>query len=854
MKKFRRVALIILLGFALIIGVLSLVAEFFEDAIGKKIVTEVNKQIKSELVVDGFDLSVIRAFPNVAANLTGVTLKDTKGGALLEAEEFSFRFALLSLMSSNIKFKSLVISDGALNISIDKGGKANYEIFEEAEDNGGDSDTGISLKTARLNNVELIYVDESSKQEMMLTLEEADFSGELSSTRFKLKSTAAFTSNFIEIEELRYLVGKEFGYKADVLVDLEKGNYEFQDVDVEIESNVFNVDGTITSEGENSNYDLLFSSKNLNLESLIRLLPEEYLEYLGDFRSTGDFEFEGSMLGVATRTSNPDINLSVSLEDGKITSSKLDNPFKDVSFKAYYSNGRSRDNASSSIAIENLKGYFNRELIELQLKVNNFDDPRINFAMDGVLPLEAMYGLFNNEHITDGHGEIEIKNIKLKGRYKDMIRTSRISRVETSGILEFDDAGFTMNKEKMIIDRGHLVLDNNTLSVEELKLEGAGSEIQFEGSTYNLIPVLFADSLNTNRAELEFQANLDAKSVDLDRLMKLSALYATEEEDVSEEAYDSLTVEQLEKRERYTNFLNGTFNAKIEDFNFNKIEAEDFIGKLEFENNALIIEGNTKAMEGDFDLNGRLFFEAKPRLMARLVCEDIDAYQFFNQAENFGQDVLIAKNVKGKLNAHIAISSFWDELGNFDQDKLHVLAGIGVKNGELVNFEMLEDFSTYVKIKDLRRIKFVNMQNFLEVRKSTLYIPVMFIQSNAMNLTINGEHTFENDIKYNVKVNAGQVVASRFKKHDPKLRPQKAKKKGFFNLHYQIFGNLDDYEFKSSKRDVKSDFELSELRKREIRYALEKEFGRIRFIDEPEEWKDASSDPASDDEFIDWEE
>ena len=48
--------------------------------------------------------------------------------------------------------------------------------------------------------------------------------------------------------------------------------------------------------------------------------------------------------------------------------------------------------------------------------------------------------------------------------------------------------------------------------------------------------------------------------------------------------------------------MKGKFNAEIEEYNYNKIVGEDFKGKLEFENNELIIVGETSAMEGFFEL------------------------------------------------------------------------------------------------------------------------------------------------------------------------------------------------------------------------------------------------------------
>ncbi len=144
------------------------------------------------------------------------------------------------------------------------------------------------------------------------------------------------------------------------------------------------------------------------------------------------------------------------------------------------------------------------------------------------------------------------------------------------------------------------------------------------------------------------------------------------------------------------------------------------------------------------------------------------------------------------------------------------------------------------------------------MRNGRIYLPVMFIQSNAANLTVSGEHTFDQDIAYYLKVNAGQVLANRFRRHDPNLAPKPARKDGFFNLYYAITGNIDEYEVKTARRRVKEDFELSELRRREVQQALEREFGiPIDLIEEPVEWRDIpeyQEDPNDDSpEYLDFE-
>ncbi len=844
MKKFlKRLAIILLLFLVVLVGATALIASLFENKVGQRLTRELNKQLTSELQIQDFSLTVIRSFPNVAANLNGVTLMDSRDGVLLEAEEISFRFGLLSLLTSDIKVRSVVASNGALNIEINREGEPNYNIFKESEEvapeeEGEGRSLVVSIEQARLRNIELIYGDLSARQEISALVEDASFSGQFSSEQFSLDSEATLTSRFADLDGLRYLPGKQLSYDAQVFVDLGKGSYELQDVMLEIEDNAFKVEGSIEEWESGTYFDLFASSENGNLAGVINLLPAQYMESLGDFRSSGQFSFTAMAKGQYNQRQSPEVRVEFGLDEGQLSSPRLDNPLKDVSFNAVFTNGKFRDNSSSVFTLERFKGYFNRELIEMRLEVANFDEPQIDFSMDGVLPLESVYGLLENPKITGGQGEVEIKALRLQGAYADMANPSRIARVTASGALEFDDAGLTLGDgEQLVFDRGEFRLEGNRLAVENVRIEGAGSDITFQGSAYNLLPVLFADSVNSKNIELLFDASLIAENLDIDRLMKFSSL-SPEEEEAPEPVKDSLEVAVIQKRELVTSFLKGNFNADILKFNYGLIEGEDFKGKLEFDYNIVRIKGEVEAFKGKMLVDGQAYFEDEPRLEARLACNSIDVTEFFRQSENFGQEVLQSQHLKGQLDARIAIYAFWDQEGNFDMDKLRVLAGVAIKDGELRDFGMLESFSTFVKVKDLQQIKFVNMQNFLEIRKQRLFLPAMFIRSNALNLTISGEHTFDNDIDYNIKVNAGQVLADRFKRYDPALDPKPARRTGFFNLYYSIYGTLDDYEIKSSKRRVKSDFEQSEIRKRDIQRALEEQFGYVELVEEPEEWKD----------------
>ncbi len=811
---------------------------FFEKEIGDKIITEVNKSLKTELTVKDFDLNFFGGFPNVSAELIDVVVKDTRKKNLLQAKSIGFKLGFFSLFKTKMNIKEVQIEDGALMIVFNKRGKSNYDIIKSGEsDDGGDM--AISLKEATLKNMELIYEDKRTEQEAVIILENAVFSGEFSSTKFELTSNADMISRFVDMGEFRYLVGKEITYDAKLHVNSEQGYYEFEKLDVAIDGNVFKVDGFVDNEAKSNetDIDIAITCSEGKLGSIIQLLPEQYLEPLNDFSGTGKFLFESIIKGRLSNKSNPNINTKFILKDGRITSPRLEDDLKDVSFSARFTNGEYRKASSTLFEIKNFKGYFNRELIELKLKVNNADDPRIDFKLDGAIPMKSVYKLFDNPNITGGRGEVEIKNLAIRGKYKNMLSTSRIDRVEASGEMILDDASLIFKDEKMIFDRGSVLLKDNDLKMDGLKLEGAGSEIIFNGHFENLLPVLFADSLNTKKAELIFKADLNAEEFDGDRLMALTAV-TEEQKDDSKEVVDSLQTKVNADREFLANFLKGTFNATIDNFNYNKIEGEDFEGTIVFDNNEVTIKGEASAMDGLIDMNGKFFIEKEPYLNAKIKCDEIDAHEFFRQSENFGQEFLKAENVSGLLNSRMIINAFWDEKGEFLYDDLTVFAGLGITDGELKDFEMLEDFSTIIKMKDLQKIKFVDVENWFQVQKGKVYIPAMFVRSNAVNLEVSGTHTFEQNVDYNVKVNAGQVLLNRLKRHNPKLDPQPSKKRGWLNLFYKIKGDLnddDDYNVQMSKRSVKKALERSVVLKKRVQKELERQFGPIQLLEQSSE-------------------
>ncbi|MEM6700792.1 MAG: hypothetical protein AAF599_20480, partial [Bacteroidota bacterium] len=378
MKKFfLRFLLVIGIFLAVLLGGLAIVVGFFEDEVGQKVVQAINKSLTAELKIEEVDLTLFRSFPNASVNLRNTVLEDTNGENLLRSENVAFRFKLLSLLGSSIKVSSILVENGALHIRYDRRGDPNYDVFVEGEEtkDSGESDLAISLQEARLANIELLYEDEVTQQEAVVLVEDAVFSGEFASDQFSMSSQAAIQSKHIDMNEEQFLLDKSLRYDANILVNLEEGLYEMQKVIVGVEDNEFSIDGRITAAKNFTDFHLVAKNEEGDLGGVLQLLPDSYAAYLGDFTSRGQFYFDALIDGKLSKTENPTLDVKFGLDEARISSPKLDYPFKDVSFDATFTNGSRKNNATSRFEMPRLKGYFNNELIEVKLNASDFDDP-----------------------------------------------------------------------------------------------------------------------------------------------------------------------------------------------------------------------------------------------------------------------------------------------------------------------------------------------------------------------------------------------------------------------------------------------------------------------------------------------
>jgi hypothetical protein len=198
----------------------------------------------------------------------------------------------------------------------------------------------------------------------------------------------------------------------------------------------------------------------------------------------------------------------------------------------------------------------------------------------------------------------------------------------------------------------------------------------------------------------------------------------------------------------------------------------------------------------------------------------------FNECNDFGQQEITQKNLNGKLSGEINFVGVWSSNFRCDLNKLYVLSKIKVSNGELLNYEPLNALGKYIDVNDLRNLKFADLDNTIEIKNKTIFIPQFDVKNNALNITLSGTHSFNNIVDYRMKIKLSELLKNKRKKLSNEFNEEEVTADRGVNLYISMKGPIDNISITYDKLGTKQKI-TQELKqeKQNIKEILKKELG-----------------------------
>lgn len=798
---------------------------FYEKEVKEFVINEINKNLLVRISVRTINFSVIKQFTHASLKLTDLTILESpkeSNKTLLKADELILNFNIIKIINDEFEIEQMIFNNADFNLNVDKKGNPNYYVWKTTTDT---TKLTFNLKNIKLNNVNLSYKNHKTQHDIISKNIQASLSGNLTEKQYILKINSKMILSQLSINKTNYVSDKDLKINSILTIDKIKNYCHFKECQLIISKIIFDVSGGISFHSTSPSLNLMISSKITNINELLYLVPKSYKKHIDKFLYDGDVTYSVKISGKISNKTYPFIEIKYDLQNGKLENKDFSLLLTECKIEGSYSNGKHKNFETSEIKINNLSALLNGKPIKANFKILNLNNPNIDIISSGFADINELTKIFKIENIKVTSGELDY-NLSFKGNIDKIMNKKSIEQTEIDGEVNLHNFNFGISENSLefININGRFLINENAVSASDFKGNINENDFVLDGYFKNLHQFIFQDN-----QQLLICAALKSKKIDLNDLLKFS------DDDTS-------------VMFGFPSNLKFDFNIICDELTFFKFTGYKIKGNVKLSDN--VFRSNDlsfSAMDGKFSTNVlvdvanndsiSIFIDAK--------CSRVDIKKLFYQCENFGQTYLNDKHLKGNVNAEIQFLSKWTKNLTADLDKIYVNSDITIEDGELINFTPLLALSSYLKIEDLKHIKFSTIQNHVRIKEQKIFIPEMTINSNALRLITSGVHTFNNDLNYDISLQLSELLSKKFKinfnQNQTEFGPIKEENDDKTTLFIKMTGNGDEPEFAYDNKRVKEKIKQNMKQERqELKDAFKNEFGNLfkkdkPAIDEPQE-------------------
>lgn len=775
-------------GIFIIAGILffgSLIASyFFKDDIVAVVLQEINKNLAVPIAVNDVNFSSLQDFPQM-----GISLHDVKvPSAIPNAEEpfvtagkITVLFDVWDLIRGDYTLRSIDISRGQCNIRTLADGSVNYEVWQSQPKTEKDTATGhlkFDLQSIQLQQFLFRFADDPNNTEVLLYAENTKAHLAVDNDQYTIDLNGTMQSRGIHLGNEEYLHEKPLRINTSVTYDMSEKELTILPSDLEIRGSAFQVGGRYSGKGKPS-VDIAISADEVNLRTLLSLLPESLASKLSPYRSEGRMYFSGNIKGQVGGRSTPGISFDFGGQDVSFNHPDLSQAFDHVFFEGNFNNGRRHTLATSSLSLRNIKAQIDGKPLSGIFTLSNFDDYFVDCGLQGKIDLPSLLELAKVESLEEANGFLDAE-VTFKGKLSDLEKRETLSRISTSGTIAVRDLGVTLEEWPIPIDNVSGTFRFNSTDVALQNVQGyvGNSHLRLNGLLNNVLGFLLLED-----QDFVVQAGLASDNLDLDEL--LSGNRVEDQKEIQDQQAYAFTLPHRVVLD---------LDADIKQLKFQRLHGRNLQGNISLENRVATLSGGSLyAMGGRIQLTGNLDGRDSLRnpvdLQMRLERLDLDS--IFYVLRDFDQGYLTHRNLKGQIFADIDALLPFDNQLFIKLDSMIADISMSVRNGELNNFAPMQELSRFMEEGELANLRFSELNNNLRVEEGKIYIPQMEITTNIAQLSIRGIQGFNNDIDYRFRVGLEEF---RRPDADARFGVVEEDDSGLKNVFIRIHGNLEDYD------------------------------------------------------------
>lgn len=750
----------IILGFLLILwAILLIYITVNKKKLIGKISSAIQKRTHGDVKIGGLSVSFIRTFPILSLQLTDVELRDSlyyiHHKNLLKAENIYLRASIPGLIFNNEPVGRVIIRKGEINIVTDTLGNTNEYVLKSERDEG----ESFNMPDLVLQSVLINYINPKRKKHYHAIVRSLKCRtvNKKESMLFHISMNLWVKNISFNTIQGAYLKEKHVDGNFDLVYKPKSKDVFANHVKLNLGGHPFYFHGQFNTDKNNGDFTLDIATKKAKYSDATSFLTERLQKKLNDYSMLNPIDFEVKIAGKTNDQSIPLVIATMTVKNNKVITPK--GVFENCSFNGVYSDerikGKKRVDENSYMQFRNFTGTYENIVIKSKnILISNLVTPFLECDVQSNVDMESLNTLAGSSTIQFAKGKMSV-NILYKGSVmgKDSIAAN------INGTIRFNNVSLKYLPRNFQLSDcdGLLKFMNNDLFVDKLTARAGKTKLVMNGSAKNFLSML---DVSPEKLVLDWKITSPVLHIDdfkgflskpaSKKLEKKEARFTATASKVDKmfsdgDMYINLETPLMEYKTFTATDVKANVILKPTEINFQKVELKHAKGSME-------VTGSLR--------NG----ETYNPVTLRAVLRNMDVPLLFTAFQNFGQDAVTNKNLKGKLSANInfnaAINNNADLMNKDSEGTIYFL----LEDGELNNFEPLLEISRKAfKKQDFSQIRFANLKNKLDVKGTSFIVNPMDIRSTALNFSVEGVYDFKKGTDMSIKFPVNNLTRSQAK-------------------------------------------------------------------------------------------
>jgi hypothetical protein len=774
----RLVVWILCLG-TLVWGLLAGYILLNKPALLKKARTALNDRIGGEARIGDIELSFFRHFPHITIHLSNVDLRDSLWKQhhhdLLQVEKIDIRFALFkSILSGSPQVGKIFLEQGTIYLFTDSTGYSNTSLLHVGKSNtppGSPSQEAV-FPDISLTNIKWVLERQDRHKLFDLNISELDCSVNKKDRALLLRINTSIQVNSFSFktEKGSFLKDKTISGRFALQFNIQSNVLQATGVSLRIGGVPFLLTGRFFPTITPDPFSLTIETERIPYRLATSLLTPDLRRKMDAYDIDKPISLHAIMDAGAADDPIPRITVRMDLDKGSVAAPI--GRFTETSFQGLFSNewmhGHKREDENSVVRLFSFSGHWQNILLKADtITIANLRHPFIACDLHSGFDLTRINELSGSKTIQFRKGSGSLNVI-----YKGPLSAKDTSRASVNGTLDLDTAtvkylpyGFQLTD-----CNGRIRFKDQDLLVDHLEAHAGNSKILLKGMAKNLVSLIDRNDENVSLNWILASPRLDLR--DLAALAGKPSLEPGSREPSSTKTGKMVFATAASRIDRL--LKDGTIHLQLEaaDLSYKKFSGAHAKAELLFSGNGIkLSDMRIDQGGGSLTLNGVLTRRqdgAGNPVSIHSHMEQVDLPKIFTSFNNFGQQALQDKNLKGVLTADIDMTGLLNDKAEMVENSLKGTVLFSIKGGQLLNFEPMEKIhETALKNRDLSGIRFAELKNQLDLDTTTLAIHRMEIQSTAITLFVEGTY----DLKTGADLSL-QVPLSNLKERSQEREPQ----------------------------------------------------------------------------------